>query len=94
MAMQWQLFYLLFKFCLASYSLTPIQYTTTRRGGSFPAPEVANISYLLSVLQTVESHFNATTRAHHDNTDFLVRKPRRLHDTQSENIWLGEAGRE
>src|SRR3954462_1505077 len=78
----------------ASLTLPQIQYSITRRGGSFPAPEIANLTFLLAELNVVESRFNATTRGYQDDGVTLVRKPRRRHGTQSETILLGDAGRE
>jgi hypothetical protein len=87
------LLYLLLPLCLAVETLSPIRYSISRRGGSFPAPEVANLTFLLSELRTAESRLNASTRAYHGESDTLIRKPRRLHGSQSESILLGEAGR-
>lgn len=82
-------------------ALSPITYPIIRRSGSFPAPEIANLSYLLSQLQEVEARFNATVlsfspdpNSQSVNKDALIRIPRRLHGTQSESILLGSAGRE
>jgi hypothetical protein len=77
---------------LAAPNLPPIHYTIARRGGSFPASDNANLTYLLDQLQVVESRFNATTRDFVGNK--VVRKPRRLHGTQASSTLLGDVGRE
>ncbi|KAN0096401.1 acid protease [Hyaloscypha variabilis] len=77
---------------LASEHLASIHYTISRRGGSFPAPDIANLTYLLEQLKEVELRFNATTRDFVGNK--VVRKPKRQHGTQSSSILLGEVGRE
>lgn len=77
---------------LAIEHLPPIHYTTSRRGGSFPAPDIANLTFLLEELQVVEQRFNATTRDFTGNK--VVRKPRRLHGTQASSTLLGDVGRE
>ena len=73
-------------------SLPPIHYTISRRGGIFPSPDTANLTYLLEQLQIVETRFNATTRDFNGNK--VVRKPKRHHRTQSSTVLLGEVGRE
>lgn len=81
----------------ASPNLPPITYTTTRRGGSFPAPEVANLSSLLAHLRTATTRLTATTLVFRDDDQDqkeLIRVPKRLHGTQSETILLGDVGRE
>jgi len=85
-------FALSFMGSLAAPNLPPIHYTISRRGGSFPAPDIANLTYLLEQLQVVESRFNATTRDFVGNK--VVRKPRRLHGTQASSTLLGDVGRE
>jgi hypothetical protein len=77
---------------LASEHLAPIHYTISRRRGSFPAPDIANLTYLLEQLEEVELRFNATTRDFVGNK--VVRKPKRRHGTQANSILLGEVGRE
>jgi hypothetical protein len=77
---------------LASQNLPPIHYTISRRGGSFPAPDIANLTYLLEQLQVVEQRYNATTRDFIGNK--VVRRPKRLHGTQASSILLGDVGRE
>ena len=76
----------------ATKSLPPIRYPISRRGGSFPAPDIANLTYLLEQLQDVEKRFDATRRDFSGNK--VVRKPKRLYGTQAGTILLGEAGRE
>ncbi|KAK0120895.1 hypothetical protein ONS96_011093 [Cadophora gregata f. sp. sojae] len=80
--------------CVASTApvLPPIHYTISRRSGSFPAPDTANLTHLLQELKVVETRFNATTRDFNGNK--VVRKPRRVHGTQASTILLGEVGRE
>ncbi|KAE9371443.1 acid protease [Stipitochalara longipes BDJ] len=78
--------------CLASEHFTPIHYTISRRGGSFPAPDIVNLTYLLKQLEEVELRFNDTTREFTGNK--VVRKPRRRRGTQANSILLGEVGRE
>jgi hypothetical protein len=77
---------------LAAGTLPPIHYTISRRGGSFPAPDISNLTYLLEQLQVVEQRFNATRRDFIGNK--VVRKPKRLHGTQASTILLGDVGRE
>jgi hypothetical protein len=77
---------------LATGTLPPIHYTISRRGGSFPAPEISNLTYLLEQLQVFEQRFNASTRAFIGNK--VVRKPKRLHGTQASTILLGQVGRQ
>ncbi|KAH9220100.1 aspartic peptidase domain-containing protein [Leptodontidium sp. 2 PMI_412] len=72
--------------------LPPIHYTISRRSGSFPAPDTANLTYLLEELKVVETRFNATTRDFNGN--MVVRKPKRIRGTQGNTILLGEVGRE
>ncbi|KAE8448616.1 hypothetical protein EG329_009041 [Mollisiaceae sp. DMI_Dod_QoI] len=76
----------------ATAALPPIHYTISRRGGSFPAPDAVNLTYLLEQVTIVEDRFGATTRAFQGNK--VVRKPKRLHGTQAGTALLGEAGRE
>lgn len=73
-------------------SLPPVHYTISRRSGSFPAPDTANLTYLLEELRGVERRFNATTRDFNGNK--VVRKPKRIRGTQANTILLGEVGRE
>lgn len=73
-------------------TLPPIHYTISRRGGSFPAPDTANLTYLLEQLSIVEQRLGATTRTFSGNK--VVRKPKRLHGTQAGTTLLGEAGRD
>jgi len=88
--------YLSFALCilgsLASEHLPPIHYTISRRGGSFAAPDIANLTYLLEQLEAVELRYNATRRDFIGNK--VVRKPKRQHGTQASSILLGEVGRE
>jgi hypothetical protein len=90
--LRYLIFALSFMGSLAAPNLPPIHYTISRRGGSFPAPDIANLTYLLEQLQVVESRFNATTRDFVGNK--VVRKPRRLHGTQASSTLLGDVGRE
>jgi hypothetical protein len=76
----------------ATKSLPPIRYPISRRGGSFPAPDIANLTHLLQQLQDVEKRFDATRCDFNGNK--VVRKPKRLHGTQASTILLGEAARE
>jgi hypothetical protein len=76
----------------ATEPLPPIRYPIFRRGGSFPAPDIANLIYLLEQLQDVEKRFDTTTRDFSGNK--VVRKPKRLHGTQAGTILLGEVARE
>lgn len=77
---------------LAIETLPPIHYTISRRGGSFPAPDISNLTYLLEQLQVVEQRFNAATRDFIGNK--VVRKPKRLYGTQASSTLLGDVGRE
>lgn len=76
----------------ATNSLAPIHYPLTRRSGSFPAPDTANLTFLLSELDAVVSRFHATVLSF--RSDSPVRKPRRLHGTQASTILLGDVGLE
>ncbi|PBP28196.1 hypothetical protein BUE80_DR000861 [Diplocarpon rosae] len=73
-------------------TLPLVFYTVSRRSGSFPAPETANLTYLLGELKAVEGRFNATTRGFTGNK--VVRKPKRIRGTQASSILLGEVGRD
>ncbi|KAH7410971.1 aspartic peptidase domain-containing protein [Cadophora sp. MPI-SDFR-AT-0126] len=73
-------------------ALPPIHYTISRRSGSFPAPDTANLTCLLEEVKTVETRFNATTRDFNGNK--VVRKPKRIRGTQANTILLGDVGRE
>ncbi|TVY84459.1 hypothetical protein LSUE1_G001276 [Lachnellula suecica] len=73
-------------------TLPPIHYTISRRGGSFPTTDTANLTYLLEQLQIIETRFTATTRDFNGNQ--VVRKPNRQHGTQANTILLGDVGRE
>ncbi|TVY42739.1 Aspartic protease [Lachnellula occidentalis] len=73
-------------------ALEPIHYPISRRGGSFPTADTANLTYLLEQLQIIETRFTATTREFSGNQ--VVRKPKRKHGTQANTILLGEVGRE
>lgn len=73
-------------------ALPPIHYTISRRGGSFPAPYTANLTYLLEQLRIVEQRYSATTRTFSGNK--VVRKPKRLRGTQAGTALLGEVGRD
>ncbi|CZS89240.1 uncharacterized protein RAG0_00643 [Rhynchosporium agropyri] len=75
-----------------SPALPPIHYTISRRSGSFPAPDTANLTYLLEELKVVEARFNTTTRGFSGNK--VVRKPKRVRGTQGNTILLGEVGRD
>ncbi|EKD18278.1 hypothetical protein MBM_03271 [Drepanopeziza brunnea f. sp. 'multigermtubi' MB_m1] len=73
-------------------ALSPIHYKISRRSGRFPAPDTANLTYLLEELKVMEARFNATTRDFNGNK--IVRKPKRIRGTQASSILLGEVGRE
>ncbi|KAH7354916.1 aspartic peptidase domain-containing protein [Rhexocercosporidium sp. MPI-PUGE-AT-0058] len=73
-------------------ALPPIHYTISRRSGSFPAPDTANLTHLLEELKVLETRFNATTRDFNGNK--VVRKPKRIRGTQGNTILLGEVGRQ
>lgn len=77
---------------LSLANMSPIHFTVSRRGDNFPAPETANMAYLLEQFQLVESRFNATTRSFKGNK--VVRKPKRVRGTQGSTVFLGEARRE
>jgi hypothetical protein len=77
---------------LALEHLPPIHYTISRRGGSFPAPDIANLTYLLEQLRVVEQRYNSTTRDFIGNK--VVRKPKRPHGTQALSTLLGDVGRD
>lgn len=77
---------------LAFANMSPIHFTVARRGGNFPAPETANLTYLLEQFQVVESRFDATTQSFNGNK--VVRKPKRVRGTQGSTVLLGEVGRE
>ncbi|KAF8858327.1 acid protease [Acephala macrosclerotiorum] len=70
----------------AAAELPPIHYAISRRGGSFPAPDTANLTYLLEQIKIVEQRFSATTRTFSGNK--VVRKPKYLHGTQAEATLL------
>jgi len=78
-------------FSLSFANLSLINYTISRRGGSFPAPDTANLTYLLEQLQIVESRFHQTTRSFLENK--VVRKPGHFQGTQGSTVLLGEVGR-
>jgi len=73
-------------------ALEPIHYPISRRGGSFPTADTANLTYLLEQLQIIETRFTATTRGFSGNQ--VVRKPKHKHGTQANTVLLGEVGRE
>lgn len=73
-------------------TLSSIHYTISRRSGSFPAPDTANLTYLLEELSAVEGRYNATTREFNGNA--VVRMPKRLRGTQANTILLGDVGRQ
>lgn len=80
-----------------SSTLPPIQYTITRRGGSLPSPDTADLEYLVQQLQIIEARFNAThleTTSSSSSNQKPVRKPTRVHGTQGGTVLLGEVGRE
>lgn len=64
-------------------TLPPIHYTIARRGGSFPAPDTANLTFLQSVLADTHARFTNSERVLKDNK--VVRVPRRWHDGQITN---------
>jgi hypothetical protein len=76
--------------CHRASSTHPLRHLSTRR--CFPAPDIANLTYLLEQLQDVEKRFDTTTRDFNGNK--VVRKPKRLHGTQAGTILLGEVARE
>jgi hypothetical protein len=76
----------------ATEPLPPIRYPISWRGGSFPAPHIANLTYLLQQLEDVEKLFDATRRDFSGNKE--VRKPKRRHGTQAGTTLLGEVARE
>lgn len=73
-------------------TLPPIHYPLTRRSGSFPAPDTANLTFLLEEVEAITSRFQATVLSF--RSDSLVRKPRHLHGTQASTILLGDVGLE
>ncbi|KAI9649569.1 hypothetical protein NHQ30_002149 [Ciborinia camelliae] len=64
-------------------TLPPIHYTVTRRGGSFPAPDTVNLTFLYSTLVNINARFTNTERVLRDNK--VVRIPKRWHDGQITN---------
>jgi hypothetical protein len=77
---------------LVTTALPSIHYTISRRGGSFPTADTANLTYLLEHLKIIETRFTATTRDFNGNQ--VIRKPKHKHGTQANTILLGEVGRE
>ncbi|QSZ34321.1 hypothetical protein DSL72_005912 [Monilinia vaccinii-corymbosi] len=67
-----------------SASIPPIHYTVTRRDGSFPAPDTANLTFLQSTLAKINARFTNTERVLKDNN--VVRIPRRWHEGQITNF--------
>lgn len=90
--MRYLSFLLLILGSLAAGTLPPIHYTISRRGGSFPSPDIANLTGLLEELQVLEQRFNATTREFIGNK--VVRKPKRVRGTQASSTLLGDVGRQ
>lgn len=68
----------------ATNTLPPIHYPLTRRSGSFPAPDTANLTCLLKELDAISFLNHATVLPF--RSDGLVRKPRHLHGTQASSI--------
>ncbi|EMR87233.1 putative acid protease protein [Botrytis cinerea BcDW1] len=64
-------------------TLPPLHYTITRRGGSFPAPDTANLTFLQSTLADINSRFTNSERILKGNK--VVRVPKRWHDGQITN---------
>ncbi|KAJ8060561.1 hypothetical protein OCU04_010876 [Sclerotinia nivalis] len=64
-------------------TLPPIHYTIIRRGGSFPAPDTANLTFLQSTLADTNARFTNSERVLRGNR--VVRVPRRWHDGQTTN---------
>ncbi|KAB8297966.1 hypothetical protein EYC80_001743 [Monilinia laxa] len=65
-------------------TLPPIHYTVARRGGSFPAPDTANLTFLQSTLAKTNARFTNSERLLKNNR--VVRVPRRLHNGQITNL--------
>ncbi|KAF4630431.1 hypothetical protein G7Y89_g7709 [Cudoniella acicularis] len=86
--------FLMFQFLSSAVQVTallqPLHYNISRRGGAFPAPDVADLPYLLEQLHIIDTRFAATTRELNGNR--VVRKPRKTHGTQSGTVLLGEVG--
>lgn len=64
-------------------TLPPLHYTITRRGGSFPAPDTANLTFLQSTLADINARFTNSERILKGNK--VVRVPKRWHDGQITN---------
>ncbi|TGO76428.1 hypothetical protein BELL_0156g00150 [Botrytis elliptica] len=64
-------------------TLPPLHYTITRRGGSFPAPDTANFTFLQSTLADINARFTNSERILKGNK--VVRVPKRWHDGQITN---------
>ena len=77
---------------LITAALPPIHYTISRRGGSFPTADTANLTFLSEQLRIIETRLTATTRNFNGNQ--VVRKPKHKHGTQANSILLGEVGRD
>lgn len=86
------IFQTIIQISLALACLPPIHYTISRRRGSFPSPDTANLTRLLSELHIVQNRFSATSREF--NVNRVVRKPKHRHGTQAGTVLLGEVGRE
>jgi len=90
-----------FASALAVRSSQPVQYTITRRGGSFLSQEEERLPYLLKQLQIVEARYNHTTV--YSNNDIereiegdtkSIRKPRYGYGTEANTELMGEVGRD
>jgi hypothetical protein len=79
-------------FPLSFASLSQIHYPISRRSGNFPAPETANLTYLLEQLEIVESRFDAATRGIQGST--VARKAKKVHETEGSTVLLGQVGRD
>ncbi|KAF7947623.1 hypothetical protein EAE96_008705 [Botrytis aclada] len=65
-------------------TLPPLHYTITRRSGSFPAPDTANLTFLQCTLADINARFTNSERILKGNK--VVRVPKRWHDGQITNI--------
>lgn len=68
----------------------PIQYAISRRAGSFPSPDVADLPYLLQHLKATESRFSTTT-IHLTSDGNSVRTQKKQHGGQVEIMVPGSS---